>query len=966
MFKLKTLGFSTLLFILLQVNVLFATIDTVDNIAPVCYTKLFCGGFLVNVTEKSNSPDPSSDSTIQRDVGVYVEPSYAIQSNVGEIVLSNNFVKDSPNYDFFFTVNVLDITKSAYAKVIVFDNVRSADSEQQRNYIYLDLVYTPPSLQINPGPEVELKFGNKIVGSQTSSPVTIQGVNDTLIKVDSIYLKYGKVYSITDTQYGDSTVSLIKTMGLKIFYNPKQEYTVLGKPDYDTLIIKNCLTYKIPITGFGVIPRIDAYDFDFGLVRVGDTVAIDTLYYPDSTANGLKIYNGGTGELQLYGYTGPDPGSGFFINLFTPISTPIVNQTPFKFRKVYFTASEPGEYFGQINWSSNGQGYDSVSKLRAIAYLPGPYASSVYFGKALVKSKVTRNVLIRNSGDESVIIKGFKLGDQQSGDFIIDTANITPPVQDGGIELVPGSYLHGTKEIIVPVIFSPQSEFDKETKIYPVFGAGNEDLNDKIFNNLFGYGYLPKIAAKGYEWTPKILVNYTHADTGAVSISSVSSTADLHVISVDFVDDPLSNQKDFILLDQFPNDITIPRGVSRKFRVLFRPLAAGIRHVRVRIISNAVDGANRDITTDTTYVELTGTGYNRSISAVNPTFRPTLNCDTSSTDLIFTNSNPSVAAYVYDIRLVSGDTSAFQINKDTLINNADLQILPKRSMPFKVIFNPNKITASKYEAICRLYTSIDTTSAILGAETYLDTFLIRADTVENGQYGMLTKNIPGYFHHEYKISASYYDTTHPLTNISFDIVYNPAEIMYSGEIERGELISDWDEFNAVDASDGAYRRLHITASGNNTIRGYGILVLPVFQVLLSDNSTLNLKLENVVLGGLDSCADVIKSDGVIKISGCGSDLKHVIIGGDFYLSINNNIIENDADLNIDFSLAFDSPANLKIYNSSGNLVKKYDFAMLEHGLHSISFNSVELPNGMYFVHLLSDGYTDSKQFVISR
>lgn len=83
----------------------------------------------------------------------------------------------------------------------------------------------------------------------------------------------------------------------------------------------------------------------------------------------------------------------------------------------------------------------------------------------------------------------------------------------------------------------------------------------------------------------------------------------------------------------------------------------------------------------------------------------------------------------------------------------------------------------------------------------------------------------------------------------------------------------------------------------------------------------------------------------------------------FNLTIGPNPTRNRID--IDFKLNTNSPVNVSIYNSSGNLVKNWNYAMLASGEHKINwdFNNL-LENGVYFVNFNSNGKNISKKFVV--
>ena len=55
--------------------------------------------------------------------------------------------------------------------------------------------------------------------------------------------------------------------------------------------------------------------------------------------------------------------------------------------------------------------------------------------------------------------------------------------------------------------------------------------------------------------------------------------------------------------------------------------------------------------------------------------------------------------------------------------------------------------------------------------------------------------------------------------------------------------------------------------------------------------------------------------------------------------------------------------SLKIYNLTGRLIQTLFKGSLNPGTYSYQFNSNNLPSGVYFYKLVSDGYSETKKMV---
>ena len=67
---------------------------------------------------------------------------------------------------------------------------------------------------------------------------------------------------------------------------------------------------------------------------------------------------------------------------------------------------------------------------------------------------------------------------------------------------------------------------------------------------------------------------------------------------------------------------------------------------------------------------------------------------------------------------------------------------------------------------------------------------------------------------------------------------------------------------------------------------------------------------------------------------------------------------------IDYTLPMDMHMTLTIYNVSGQAVNVLKYGIQKAGKHSVSWNAVGMPSGIYFYSLKADGFTETKKLLL--
>ncbi|PIP12725.1 MAG: hypothetical protein COX49_04065, partial [bacterium (Candidatus Stahlbacteria) CG23_combo_of_CG06-09_8_20_14_all_40_9] len=82
------------------------------------------------------------------------------------------------------------------------------------------------------------------------------------------------------------------------------------------------------------------------------------------------------------------------------------------------------------------------------------------------------------------------------------------------------------------------------------------------------------------------------------------------------------------------------------------------------------------------------------------------------------------------------------------------------------------------------------------------------------------------------------------------------------------------------------------------------------------------------------------------------------------LSLYPNPARND--MNIRFGIPREERVSLKIYDVSGREVKTLVDGRLEAGYHTIRLDGKNLPSGIYFARLVTDGFEATKKLVLMK
>lgn len=73
-----------------------------------------------------------------------------------------------------------------------------------------------------------------------------------------------------------------------------------------------------------------------------------------------------------------------------------------------------------------------------------------------------------------------------------------------------------------------------------------------------------------------------------------------------------------------------------------------------------------------------------------------------------------------------------------------------------------------------------------------------------------------------------------------------------------------------------------------------------------------------------------------------------------------------SDISISFSIPREERVSLKIFDVSGREIEILKEGKLKAGNYTMKLNNIDLPSGIYFVRFVTDGYEETKKFVLTR
>lgn len=958
-------GSRVLLFLLFFAHsdvLLSQKIDTVDIQKPMFNKAADCGDYTINVTD--NLKYTINKDSFQLDEGVIVEPLFykTLSENFTDIY-GSTFQNGKVNNEFSFRLSVMNKFENAKAVFGVVDATNL-------NFRADSLIYRAEKLQITPG---ALTFGSVFVNTVSELSARIFNKSDTTIRLKSISLKYGNHFSLVNATLSYE-LDIEEPLKLFIQYKPDSENIYSPGMDIDSLIVEtNCLRYVIPIAGKGVKSGIIVDDVDFGAVEVGTKVCYSENYNPDY-GKGLRISNPGSGILLTHGYYPLSELSPFKLSQPTVPDINILEINPNAEKHIAGLCFEPtavGEYFETLVIKNNAEGPDSACSIRGIAYLPGPYLTSINIGRVRLGDKKKGIIYLRNSGSEPVEIVDLYLN-TPSDEFRIlidETVPFLSPQYPAVIYPDLPQFQEELREIAIMVEFSPKIEFLREIKLIPAFKTGSKYETGSVFNYVRGFGFKPAISAEGHIFPGKILLNNQHPDTGKVIIKSTSWSSALYLKSIELI--PLGNTQtgEFKFLREMPKDTNISIIHDLELPVVFKPMEAGDRELMLRIISDSYKGIDKS-RWDTVFAYIKGIGYNKVLSIEPLIFDSLFHCQTSKGILKIKNISDTAEAFIMKLIPVSGDVNAFVINTDSIDNNFII-LKPSDSLLVEVTFDPAAFTKNQFELYVRVFSDADTSTGLIKASTVRKKVFVSLPVMDDVVPGeILQNNPPKSFGPDFDIFADFSDLTSiEVLSYEIEIKYNKKELRFVNLIRQGDLTLDWENLSAKEIDIGNdFAILQISGSGSKSLSGLkGSICKPAFVILLGDSNEIDIKIQKVSFANADYCVDIIKSNGRLKMSYCGNEVRKIVISKHPYniQNISMNPVNGSSTI-INYSIALDAYAKIEIFNYYGVSVGKIADSFIPKGEYYYYLDTSVLGSGAYFIQMVSGPFSKTIKIMVAK
>ncbi|HOQ49191.1 MAG TPA: choice-of-anchor D domain-containing protein, partial [Candidatus Kapabacteria bacterium] len=446
----------------------FKVTDVVDTLPPQVYVEGSCGRYDVRFTELRNGKE--GDDPLQQDLGVSDQPTLLENSvNFKDPIFPTPFTPFPPKTDFSFLLEVEDLTKDAVAYLSISD--RAGNESITKIEYFADNIASNPNI---------LQFGAVQVGTSSDLTYIIQnkGGNDVAIK--SIKLWRGQYYQLVDLPEIPTIIPKKSESPINVRYSPVNESPNQFNLDIDSVLIETeCLSFSFPLTGRGVIPKIDVTDYNFGPVVVGDKKC---------HTSGIVIRNTGSMDLVIDGFNW-NPGNLAFTRedpLEPEFPVTITPGQSVLFRTVCFTPTDNGDYVARIDFNSNAASGKYWSDIRGIGIKPGPQITSFDWG-ALRVIDANVNMIdayqgyveVYNTGTSPLKFIRAEI-DNDDNDGSYEVVGYEPNFIAAGqtqIEIWPETETdpNKTKRVRVNLRFKPITDnVATNVRIYPIFAASDK------------------------------------------------------------------------------------------------------------------------------------------------------------------------------------------------------------------------------------------------------------------------------------------------------------------------------------------------------------------------------------------------------------------------------------------------------------------------------------------------------------
>ncbi|MCX7929543.1 MAG: hypothetical protein N2663_02340 [Chlorobi bacterium] len=947
----------------------YRKLDEFDSIPPPLSRSSECGDYLYTATE-TGQDFRINDTLNHIGTGInaidFVEGkssfNYAIEilEADGNPVVNNLLPHDQKNSIVKFRLRVLNKTQDAQAYFYVADRAL--------NFSYDSVFWTAPKIAISPNP---IDAGSVRVGRSREVIATITNNADSTFLITDLRMKNGVVFQIIEPSVPTGGLALMprQRIQVRLRYTPRTEHIRANERDEDSLlIIEQCTPIAVLVFGRGVQPRIVVDDWDAGTISAGQTRC-----HTQQLSRGLRIRNPGTDTLTITSIDRSTIVPPFSLTDPTTPPLPIVIPpgSEISIAELCFSPTREDTFSITVRFESDasGEGNKPWSVWRGQSISPGPIVIGNNWGRVRIGTTRTLDGIIRNDGRDQVECTAVYLPAGEQHYRIVGQDRNTP------FTVFP----NGQDVVRVRIACTPQAEFDLPSRLHGDFtGAGTRS------DALTAFGYLEKIEATGAIFRTPILVGTSvQSQTGNVeqfvTIANTSQSADLMVYSVEIlpIRDPLQNlyPEDFRLLNIL-TDTAIPIGAAPELLAAeFRPSGAGQRKALVRIVHNAEPPVPDPTGRAETIVEIVGYAYTvHEPVLTGHDFGSVTTCDQPIGTATVTNTAPA-GTPSSDVEVIGADLFGPDAGYFALISSPDpttpLIVPAGQSRSIQVRFSPDMPRG--YRAFIRVFYrggDIDT-AELTGAayvipveiHTSFDTpiFNFRTGTETTARLSTRSLNWG---------AAQIYGFELRIRYLAKQLLYVP------NSIERlNGLDQSW-QFTAQETVEPAsgIAELLIRARGQSPLATNADIAQIRYTVLLSDmpeQRFAKTELVGLIPYGSDSAQrrcviPTLLPDSILPTT-CFIDGRFIKISSATFtiMDVNPHPASGDA-VTIFFSVGFDAPTSIRLYDARGTLIRTLVDGMLPSGSYELELPIIALSSGMYFIRYESAHVRYTRQLLIVR
>jgi hypothetical protein len=239
---------------------------------------------------------------------------------------------------------------------------------------------------------------------------------------------------------------------------------------------------------------------------------------------------------------------------------------------------------------------------------------------------------------------------------------------------------------------------------------------------------------------------------------------------------------------------------------------------------------------------------------------------------------------------------------------------------------------------------------------------------------MITKNQPPqYPFKDFLISANSNNWAEAgITSFGLELLYKTSWMKYYDSYQPGELINNWNISCREEKVDDEWSMLVINGytNGNltaNKITSDGVLIKPVFMLLLSDSLKFTPRFGKITFYDRDSCILATGVNSPVTLEGCELDLRNVTLSG-FNFKL-NEIEPNPVNKNgikLKYSVGFKCDTRIEVINSNGEIVKTILNGDLAPGNYEQFVMVSDLSTGIYLIRMNSGPYNSTVNMILAK